>query len=280
MEQLVSMKQRIKTIEVIRKITNAMRLISMSMHSKLRNRRSNLENYKVTFYQLWSRTSHLLGEDIKDINLKPKKGNLIILVASQKGLSGVFNSELFKFFNKYKITSDDRFITVSKYADDYLRSKDIPILESYKQLTSNTFVHISQSITNTILKNLDQFNSIRVFSNHPKTFFIQEPKENIVFPFSQQTNQNNNQQENVDYIFDQPVQELSETIKQLIISINIQDLIFESLLAEQAARFLSMDSATRNAENLLSNMKIEYNKLRQANITRELTELSSSFNQL
>lgn len=280
MEQLVSMKQRIKTIEVIRKITNAMRLISMSMHSKLRNRRSNLENYKVTFYQLWSRILHLLGENIKDIDLKTNKGNLIILVASQKGLSGVFNSELFKFFNKYKINSDDRFITVSKYADDYLRSKNIPILESYKQLTSNTFVHISQSITNTILKNLDQFNSIRVFSNHPKTFFIQEPKENIVFPFSQQTNQNNNQQENVDYIFDQPVKELSETIKQLIISINIQDLIFESLLAEQAARFLSMDSATRNAENLLSSMKIEYNKLRQANITRELTELSSSFNQL
>ena len=280
MEQLVSMKQRIKTIEVIRKITNAMRLISMSMHSKLRNRRSNLENYKVTFYKLWSRISHLLGKNIKDIDLTTNKGNLIILVASQKGLSGVFNSELFQFFNKYKINSDDRFITVSKYADDYLRSKDIPILESYKQLTSNTFVHISQSITNIILKNLDQFNSIRVFSNHPKTFFIQEPKENIVFPFSQQANQNNNQQENVDYIFDQPVQELSETIKQLIISINIQDLIFESLLAEQAARFLSMDSATRNAENLLSNMKIEYNKLRQANITRELTELSSSFNQI
>lgn len=280
MEQLVSMKQRIKTIEVIRKITNAMRLISMSMHSKLRNRRSNLENYKATFYQLWSRTSHLLYQNIKDTNLKTKTGSLIILVASQKGLSGVFNSELFKFFNKYKINSNDRFIAVSKYADDYLRSRSLPILESHKQLTSNTFVHISQSITNTILKNIDKFNSIRIFSNYSKTFFIQEPKENIVFPFKKQENQNHNSQENIDYIFDQPAQELSETIKQLIISINIQDLIFESLLAEQAARFLSMDSATRNAENLLSNMKIEYNKLRQANITRELTELSSSFNQL
>ena len=65
-----------------------------------------------------------------------------------------------------------------------------------------------------------------------------------------------------------------------MISINIQAALYESLLSEQSARFLSMDAATQNAQNLLNKMKLEYNKLRQANITRELTELSASFNQL
>jgi F-type H+-transporting ATPase subunit gamma len=59
--------------------------------------------------------------------------------------------------------------------------------------------------------------------------------------------------------------------------ITIQHILFESLLAEQAARFISMDSSTRNAETILEETILWYNKLRQAKITKELTELIGSF---
>lgn len=61
------------------------------------------------------------------------------------------------------------------------------------------------------------------------------------------------------------------------LEVTIQHLLFESLLAEQAARFISMDSSTRNAEKILEETILWYNKLRQAKITRELTELTGSF---
>jgi F-type H+-transporting ATPase subunit gamma len=60
---------------------------------------------------------------------------------------------------------------------------------------------------------------------------------------------------------------------------SITNLLFQSLLAEQASRFLAMDNATNNAENLLEKLNLQYNKSRQAIITKELSELSSSLNE-
>jgi F-type H+-transporting ATPase subunit gamma len=66
-------------------------------------------------------------------------------------------------------------------------------------------------------------------------------------------------------------------LAQQYLEAELQSLLYESLLAEHAARFISMDNATRNAEKLLEETKSDYNKLRQAKITKELTELTSSF---
>ncbi|MCK9543007.1 MAG: F0F1 ATP synthase subunit gamma [Novosphingobium sp.] len=295
MEHLVNMRRRIKSIDITKKITNAMRLISMSMHTNLKDKKSNLEHYKSTFHRLWSDISCALNQskinkdvDNIDKNDFKKKPNLIILVGSQKGLCGVFNVTLFKFFEEYNLSESDNIITVSKYAYDYVKNNGYELFENYNNFSVSTFVHISQSITNIILKNLNSYNQILLFSNYSRTFFIQEPRKNVIYPFDINNNLNTNninksdvnKTQVTDYIFEQSAQELHKTIEQFIISINIQDLLYESLLSEQAARFLSMDSATQNAQNLLNDMKLEYNKMRQANITRELTELSISFNQI
>jgi len=74
-------------------------------------------------------------------------------------------------------------------------------------------------------------------------------------------------------------QEPAEVLNSLVITYleaRIEQLLFQSLLAEHAARFVSMDSSTRNAKNLLDATKLQYNKLRQAKITKELTELTGS----
>lgn len=288
MEHLVNMRRRIKTIDIIKKITNAMRLISMSMHTRLKDRKSNLEYYKNTFYELWANLAFVLKDsknNLNDIKLNSltQKPNLIILTGSQKGLCGVFNSNLFKLFEEYNLTKSDKIITVSKYAHDYIKSKNYVAFEYYDYFSPNNFIHISQNITNIIIKNLDLYDKVILFGNYSKTFFTQEPRKNLIYPL--EISQNNgidftNNTKFTNYVFEQSAEVLSNAIEQFIISINIQDLLYESLLAEQAARFLSMDSATQNAQNLLNRTKLEYNKSRQANITRELTELSVSFNQI
>lgn len=75
---------------------------------------------------------------------------------------------------------------------------------------------------------------------------------------------------------EQPAEQLARDLAQLYVEAQLHQALFQSLLAEQAARFISMDNATRNAEGLLDLSKLQYNKLRQAKITREITELVSS----
>src|SRR5262245_56347198 len=95
MPQLIILRQRIRAVETIKKITHAMRLISMSTHSRLKHNKIHLENYKNAFQALWRRIAPLIPELEKDSN---KGRTLLIVVGSQKGLCGTFNSTLFKFF--------------------------------------------------------------------------------------------------------------------------------------------------------------------------------------
>lgn len=281
MAQLINIRQRIKAVEAIKKITHAMRLISMSTHSKLRQKKTNLEKYKNSFRNLWSKIENInlpessIDQDNKN-NILQK--NLIIFVGSQKGLCGNFNTMLQKFFELEtgKITDQEEFIAVGKHAWDYLNQNNIKTLETFNDFNSNNFVHIAHSITNTILKNQENYKSVILFSNFSKSFFTQKPQKTILFP-KQENNENQEKPKEIEYIFEQSPLEISTTVKKLMLAVTISELLFESLLAEQSARFLSMDSSTRNAENLLNQMKLEYNKLRQAEITRELTELISSY---
>lgn len=282
MAQLIHMRQRIKAVETIKKITYAMRLISMSTHSRLRNKKTYLENYKNAFQALWGRVKHASKQSPMQ---KPEveqlaEQHLTILVASQKGLCGTFNTSLFRFFEQTQNNAhkDQYLIGIGKHAIDYFHQNNKTLLAAYNNFNSTNFVSIANAVTNIILNSSKIFTTVTLYSNYPKSFFIQKPQKIELLPLKDiSIDTEQKAQEKFEYIFEQTPEELSIVIKQLMLSITIQELLFESLLAEQAARFLSMNTSTRNADTLLNTMKLEYNKTRQAAITGELTELAASY---
>lgn len=277
MAQLITMRQRIKAVETIKKITHAMRLISMSAHSRLRHKKVHLENYKNAFQSLWSRVAHVITPPAH-ISKTTTPQHLIILVSSQKGLCGTFNATLFKFFDAELVQSEqNQYIAVGKYAIDYLNQHNKIVLAGYNNFNAANFVAIAQGITNIILQSPELYNSVTMFSNYQKSFFLQKPRESSIYPLQELAATIEAKERPTDYLFEQSPEELSATIRQLMLTVSIEELLFDSLLAEQAARFISMDASTRNADKLLVSMKLEYNKTRQAAITRELTELATSY---
>jgi len=280
MEQLISMRQRIKSVQTIQKITQAMRLISISTHSRLTNKKQNLEKYRESLFDLYLKIRANLKS--KSEATTPSRtinnNNLIIVVGSQKGLSGTFNSHLFKFFEKeYSLSSSDHIITIGKNVSDYIKKiRNIDAILSYDIFNSINFPDIAYAITTYILENISQYKSVILFANHPKSFFLQEPSRFILLPFQkiEHSISPKDISSTIDYEISQP-EKLIKSIEKIILSTIVQNGLFNSLLAEQAARFLSMDTATRNADNLITAMQTNYNKLRQAAITKELTEVTS-----
>ena len=274
MEQLILMKQRIKAVETIKKVTHAMRLISMSSHTRLNEKKKHLLTYKKAFEELRSSVQPVLPEAPEEPTIVEDQ-HLLILVGSQKGLCGPFNTTLFKYFSPYKVAMRNRasFIGVGSYAVEYLNRKQVSQVASFNTFTVDTFVAISQAITDYITKSPIRYTTVTVFSNKQKSFFVQLPQQNQVYPLPEQKSEETLETE---YLFEQSPEKLSETLDTMLLTLNLQALLFDSLISEQAARFVSMDSSTRNAENLLTSLKIGYNKIRQASITRELTELSAS----
>jgi F-type H+-transporting ATPase subunit gamma len=267
------MKRRIKAVETIKKVTHAMRLISMSTHTKLQEKRTFLTAYKNAFESLWASMQHRLPTvaDTRPMDPHP----LIILVGSQKGLVGTFNTNLFRQLEKdHHSLTELNFIGIGKHAIDYLNRKKATILATYKDVTVDHFVSISQAVTDILVNSPLQYPSTFAYSNFPKSFFIQQPMVTKILPLVEPTVSKDIQK--IEYSFEQSPEELRDTLRSLLISVTLQELLYSSILSEQAARFISMDASTRNAENLLTDMKLDYNKLRQASITRELTELTAT----
>jgi len=288
MAQLIQMRQRIKAIETIKKVTHAMRLISMSMHSRLRGKTPLLQRYNNEIATIFRKLRYIAPDWKSPVTHPeaPKESNpLFILVGSQKGLCGTFNTNLLKEFEalltKEKLQKIN-FITVGKKAVDYLAKQEVKsTVEAFSEITMRNFTEVSGKIVDTIINAKTPYSSVKILSNELKTFFLQKPKltelvpiqngEDLDFDIESDKNFNDG------YIWYQAVEDLLDKIAPQYIASNINTLLVESLLAEQAARFLSMDTATRNAKNLLEETTLQYNKLRQAKITKELTELATNY---
>ncbi|MBT4855698.1 hypothetical protein HOM50_01880 [bacterium] len=278
MTQLIQIRQRIKAIETIKKMTHAMRLIAMSNHTNLRSKESNLTSYQEHVAELFAliKNQQPGWTPTFDHPIKDQK-TLLILIGSQKGLCGTFNTMLFRFFRNHYETNDKElydFIMIGKKAVEYATKKDINPIKSIENLTIRSMVTMTEELTEYVYKNLYKYSKVIVFRNVNHSFFNQVPEKGLIFPTeSEKTN-------SVDlnlYVWEEPVEKVLEELCYQNLQASIQLMLFQSLYAEQASRFQSMDSATRNAGDLLEITQRQYNKLRQAKITKELSELSANF---
>jgi F-type H+-transporting ATPase subunit gamma len=282
MSKLIQMRQRIKAIETIKKITHAMRLISMSLHSRLKHKQSALSEYRDTISLLLAKVQQTVPDwqhPIMHPNLATKENPLIIVIGSQKGLCGSFNTMLFQLLShemqQYKTTP--AFIAVGKKAVDFTQDHySEQLIFRFEEFTARNFLSIAQQLIEIIMQASPCYSSVVVFGNTFKGFFTQKPIFSSLIPFNQKSIPTSKPPRE-GYIWDQSSTIVLNFIVQQYITAQFQHILFESLLSEHAARFISMDSSTRNANKLLETTKLEYNKLRQAKITKELTELIGSF---
>lgn len=269
MLHFIALRKRIKVTETIQKITSAMRLMSRSLHARLRNQKSILEEYTAAI----SNITHDLEAQAKAITLPPSEDfpqfaatnysdePIIIVIGSQKGLCGIFNENVFMLLEEAQQPSTAPIITVGKRATDYLRQNNKTAIHSFDHLNIANFTTIASQLTTLLLSS--KRSKVLVFSNISRSFFVQKAHmTELIIPVLQQHEHHTMQFLNYTHV--------------LQLKVQLLHIIYESLLSEQAARFISMDAATRNADDVIEQTKINYNKTRQAHVTRELTELSAS----
>ncbi len=275
--QLIQMRQRIRAIETIKKITHAMRLISMSLHGRLKSKESPLAACHHEMNALFGKIKSVTPDWTNSIaypdpNL-PRK-TLAIIIGSNKGLCGNFNTSLFNAAQPaLEALPAVHYIVLGRKAIDYSKKQYIGShVASFDNVAPATISSISSQIKTEIMDPAKQYTSVIVFSNRLKNFFIQKPHTTRLIPFLPL-----NSASHVEYIWEQKPENILDYLVGECLQAHLEYLLFESLLAEQAARFISMDSATRNAKNILEETQLQYNKVRQAKITKELTELTGSF---
>jgi len=281
MALLMQLRRRLKTITTIKKITNAMRLISMSGHARLKGKELSVNEFSKRIEHLLYEIKCLTPEGFdpfKQIINNSAQKTLLIVVGSQKGLCGTFNTALSKVFEEsYTNLNNIEIIAIGKKIVDYMHEYHIQnVIDIFPKFSANNLQNAVRRITRIIANNGSEYSKIAILSNLPKSFFVQSPTITQLLPIESAHSLRCNQNEFDDYIWEQTPEHLAQTLAKLYIESTIHNMLFQSLVAEQSARFLSMDNATRNAEALFELTTLQYNKLRQAKITKEISELISS----
>lgn len=283
MSKLVQMRNRIQTIETIKKVTDVMRIISMSAHSRLKAKQEPLSEYLTTLKTLLAKVQ-LATPSWTHERLMPTTENtnpLIVIIGSQKGLCGGFNTQLSKFLNEYlkqHPSAHYHFTAVGKKPIDYLiENYPDKLICSFPILTTRNFLAIAQELTDLIMLATPAYTTVTIISNVFKNFFTQKITVTHLIPFKPALISMATIPPTEGYMWDETPNNILNTLAVQYIEAQLQHLIFQSLLSEHAARFISMDNSTRNANSLLTATKLEYNKVRQAKITTEITELTGNF---
>ena len=275
MSKLIHLKHRMKAVKVIKKITHAMRLISMSSHTKLRKNITNLDTIKKEITPILCQLHEKHPETYETCE-NARYDNLYIVIGSEKGLCGNFNNLLYSFLEKNVTpTKRDHFIVVGKKAKRYFEERNIPMLLHFDKVQTSKVEEITNALFEFIESKYTNYKSIVCVHNNPKTFFTVEPQKTILVPVQPESCKTDCSLD--EYVWIQSEEEVATILFKTLLKTNILTLLTSSMIAEQSSRFLSMDSSTRNADNLLKTMNLEYNKARQARITKEIIELIASF---
>ncbi|MBU4269948.1 F0F1 ATP synthase subunit gamma [Candidatus Dependentiae bacterium] len=284
MAQLTQLRRKIQAIETTKKITHAIRLVSMASYAKLDKQVNFLKEYKNsisnTFTQIlnfqeseWN-NKILFPEDIFD------QTPLIIIISSTKGLCGSFNSNLSRFMERKLIIEKNQkpeFIAIGNKARKEIEAKNLgEIVLNFNELNYSLLETISSKIIDKIYENNKTYSSVVFFSNKLINFFIQRPQKTTLIPAVLEIQEEQNLSKELDPIITQNEKVILDFIAEKYIKSSITEILFQSLIAENASRFLAMDSSNTNAKKILERLTLQYNKSRQALITKEVSELCAN----
>ncbi len=264
-----------------------MRLIAMSSYSKLERQKSMLSSYKATTQTLTSllHQGHAsIPPAYAKIDPATPPQPLTIVCSSAKGLCGGLNNNLIRFFERSLISNHSvkqSFITIGSKACSYLSDgRHGTIIEQIPDYHLTTVHKIATTIVNHIMDKKQPYTSVTIFYTHLKNFFIQIPQKESLLPLAAPESGKaaapslkNSEQ----YLWEQDPKLLGTALIRQYLFSEIVYALFSNLISENAARFIAMDQSTSNANKYLEALSLTYNKSRQNIITREIAELSNSF---
>ncbi len=286
MASLDDLKKRIASVKSTQKITKAMKMVAAA---KLRRAQESAEKGR-PYSEKMNNVILNLSSGISDKENAPKllsgtgndKIHLCVVMTSDRGLCGGFNSNIIKKAKSYfsKILSEGKelkIITVGSKGNDQLkRMYGDKIIEniSFKE-SKNANYFDADKVGKMVIDKFEssEFDICTIFYNQFKNVITQIPQAQQIIPLNSEDSEENSSEES--YEFEPDEDEILSNLLPKNISTQIFKAMLENSASEQGSRMSAMDNATRNAGEMVDKLTIQYNRSRQAAITKELIEIIS-----
>ena len=277
MANLKDIRDRIKSVKSIQKVTKAMKMVAAA---KMRRAQENMEKARPYNHRLIEIIQHLLPSVERSmlplLEVRDVKRIAYVVVTSDRGLAGSFNSSILRKahndIDKFGKENVDIFC-IGKKAKDYFKSRQYNIIESYSDFWSDLNFNQSMKIGSTIINHfLDlSVDEIRVVYNEFVNVATQATITEKLLPIEL----NDEELSDTDYLYEPSKKKIVKSLIPRYLNAQVWKYLLESYASEQAARMVAMEIATTNSEDMIKNLTLEFNKARQAAITTEMLEIVS-----
>ena len=275
MANLKEIRNRISSVSSTMQITSAMKMVSAAKLKKAQDAITAMRPYSDKLTQILVNLS--LSVDFENVYLSPRqvKNKLVVCITSNRGLCGAFNSNVIKKCTEIANSSDESvsFLCIGKKGADIL-SKNYNVIQTnneiFDDLTFENISAIAEKLMSMFLNK--EFDSVQIVYNKFKNAATQIVIQEQYLPIENNDSEND-QKESSDYIFEPSQVEIISELIPKSLKTQLYKSIRDSYASEHGARMTAMHKATDNATELRDQLKLTYNKARQAAITNEILEI-------
>jgi F-type H+-transporting ATPase subunit gamma len=282
---------RIRSVKNIAQVTRALQAVSAS---KVRKAVAAVFNTRPYATKAWQVLKHVAGQPGRD-SLHPlltkrsaERSILVILVTSDRGLAGAYNTNILRLaFNRFKGESANvRYVAIGRKGRDLLIRRHLNVIAEFSNLPpAPSFIDVSPigriAVEEFLLGRADAvYLAYTDFINMAR----QDPEVRKLLPLEVRDTSEHVEEfssipsgvSSAAYIYEPDQAAILDEIIPRFTALQVYQAILESLASEHAARMVAMKNATDNAQQIIKDLTLEYNKLRQSNITKELLEIATA----
>ncbi|MES3036808.1 MAG: ATP synthase F1 subunit gamma [Bdellovibrionota bacterium] len=287
MANLKEIRARIESTKNTQQITKAMKLVSAAKLRKAQHNIVNMRPYALALKSviadiaLTQKITHPLMEKKTEV-----KKVLLVVVTSDRGLAGAFNSSIIKFAENYikdRPAGNEKIdlFFIGRRGHDYFIKKGITPVHYISKLDKDISYPLASKVAEQLLKKYlaGEYDEVRLIYNEFKSAISQVVNCETLIPISVESNsfgaEQNHQQFAQDLIFEPEPQVIIEQLLIKHFDLQVYRAMSESVASEHGARMTAMENATNNAKEMIQILTLTYNKARQEKITTELIEITS-----
>jgi F-type H+-transporting ATPase subunit gamma len=279
------MRRRIKSVKNTQQITKAMKMVAAAKLKRAQDRVTAARPFAQKMSEVLTGLGAKVADELSHPLLDPRGDEkyLVVLVSADKGLAGAFNANVIKAtqaFLSENAAKSTELIAVGRKGRDFFKRRAVEITDEYIGLTGSGQVNLQDSldIARKIIERFTEDTTIdKVFLVYTefRTVLSQKPMIEQVLPVPHDSNESPGSAAQAEYIYEQPAAEIFGKLLPRQIETQLYKAMLESVASEQGSRMTAMDSASKNAGELIDSLTLNMNRIRQAAITKEIIEVVS-----
>ena len=289
MPTLLDFRRRIRSVKNTQQITRAMKFIAAARLRRAQEKAVSLRSYAGAIREiLRSAMSRIENPDeFPLLAQREEKRALLVVTSGERGLCGAFNANLLR--RAFEVAREKRgvsveIIPIAKKSRDAFRKRSWKIVNEYVDVTTRAELAQAREIASDIMKRYQthETDAVYLIFNEFKNVMVQTVRVEKVLPLDRKMLLGEPAGPHapppvstVDYLYEQPAAEIFNRLVPRYVEMQVYRMLAESSAAEHAARMTAMESATRNASDVIDALTLHMNKVRQAAITREIIEVVS-----